>query len=270
MAAIRDSISVFASGFPAVSPDGRQLAVSERTGRGSPDDRTALAVWNTDGTNPRRIFRAEGSLMSPHWSADGQWIVFGAGSYFVARATRPAQVMIVKPDGSGARALTTGPGNAGFPSWSPDGKQVVYRFWTDTAGGLRIFSMADGAVRTLTTGYDNFPSWSSKGRIVFSRLVNDEFHIFAINPDGTSLTQLTKGPYDDSHPAWSADGEHVLFSSSRLGFKDEAPLSDIPQPYGELFIMKADGSEQRPLTDNRWEEGTPAWQVVPSAGAGTK
>ena len=90
----------FASGFPAVSPDGRQLVVSERTGRGIPDDRTSLVVWNTDGTNPRRIFRAEGSLMSPSWSADGQWIVFGAGAYFVARATRPAQIMIVKPDGS--------------------------------------------------------------------------------------------------------------------------------------------------------------------------
>jgi Tol biopolymer transport system component len=179
----------------------------------------------------------------------------------------------VKPDGSGARALTTGPGNAGFPSWSPDGKQVVYRFWTDdAAAGLRIINVSDGSVRTLTTGYDNFPSWSVQGRIVFSRFVNDEFHIFAINPDGTSLTQLTKGPFDDSHPAWSADGGHVLFSSSRFGFKDEAPLADIPQPYGELFIMRADGSEQQPLTDNRWEEGTPAWhtQSVPRTGTARK
>jgi Tol biopolymer transport system component len=265
----------FASGFPALSPDGRQIAVSERTGRGSPDDRTSLVVWNTDGTNPRRIFHVEGSLMSPSWSPDGQWIVFGAGSYFVTRATRPAQIMIVKPDGSGARALTTGPGNSGFPSWSPDGKQVVYRFWNDASGaspsngptpgraaGLRIFNMSDGAVRTLTTGYDNFPCWSAKGRIVFSRLVNDEFHIFAINADGTSLTQLTKGPYDDTHPACASDGEQVLFSTSRFGFKDEAPMFDIPQPYGELIIMKIDGSDQRPLTDNRWEEGTPAWQTV--------
>jgi Tol biopolymer transport system component len=191
--------------------------------------------------------------------------------------------MVVKPDGSGARALTTGPGNAGFPSWSPDGSRVVYRFWNDaavgspqngptpgSAAGLRIFNMSDGAVSTLTTGYDNFPNWSSKGRIVFSRYMNDEFHIFAINPDGTSLTQLTKGRFDDSHPAWSSDGEHVLFSSSRFGFKDEAPLADIPQPYGELFIMRADGSEQRPLTDNRWEEGTPAWQTVRPTGAATK
>jgi Tol biopolymer transport system component len=273
----------FASGFPAVSPDGRQLAVSERTGRGTPDDRTSLVVWNSDGTNPRRIFHVEGSLMSPSWSADGQWIVFGAGAYFVSRATRPAQIMVVRPDGSGARALTTGPGNSGFPSWSPDGKQVVYRFWNESTGsspangptpgraaGLRIFNMSDGAVRTLTTGYDNFPCWSKKGRIVFSRYVNDEFHIFAINPDGTSLTQLTKGPFDDTHPACASDGEHVLFSSSRFGFKDEAPMSDIPQPYGELMLMKLDGSDQRPLTDNRWEEGTPAWQPAPLPGAATK
>ena len=221
--------------------------------------------------------------MSPGWSPDGQWIVFGAGSYFVSRATRPAQIMIVKPDGSEARALTTGPGNSGFPSWSPDGKQVVYRFWNEAAGasppngptpgraaGLRIFNMSDGAVHPLTTGYDNFPCWSAKGRIVFSRLVNDEFHIFAVNPDGTSLTQLTTGPYDDTHPACAPDGEHVLLSTSRFGFKDEAPMSDIPQPYGELIVMKIDGSDQRPLTDNRWEEGTPAWQPVVRTGAATK
>ena len=97
-------------------------------------------------------------------------------------------------------------------------------------------------------------------RIVFSRLANDDFDIFSIRPDGSGLKQLTTSAGNDSHPAWSADGEHILFSSSRFGFKDEAPLSDIPQPYGELFIMRADGSEQRALTDNRWEEGTPAWQ----------
>lgn len=250
---------VYASGFPAVSPDGRHLVVSERTGRGRPDDRTQLALWNTDGTQPRRIFRAEGSALAPQWSADGQWIVFGVGSYFLGR-TRPARVMMVRPDGTGVRVLTTGPGNAGFPSFAPDGTAVVYRFWSHTAGGLRVVNLADGAVRTLTTGYDNFPGWSPKGdRIVFSRLADDDFDIYTIRPDGTGLARLTTAPGNDSHPAWSADGEHILFSSSRYGFRDEAPLADIPQPYGELFVMRADGSEQRALTDNRWEEGTPAW-----------
>ena len=251
---------VYASGFPAVSPDGRRLVVSERTGRGRPDDRAALAVWNTDGTDPHRIFRAEGSVLAPQWSFDGEWIVFGVGNYFLAR-TRPAHLMMVRADGSGGRVLTTGEGNAGFPSFSPDGTEVVYRFWSDTAGGLRIVTLADGKVRTLTTGYDNFPVWSPQGdRIVFSRLADDDFDIYTMRPDGSGVTRLTTSPGNDSHPAWSADGAHILFSSSRFGFKDEAPMADIPQPYGELFIMNADGSEQRALTDNRWEEGTPAWQ----------
>ena len=251
---------VYASGFPAVSPDGRRLVVSERTGRGRPDDRTGLAVWNTDGTDPRRIFRAEGSVLAPQWSSDGEWIVFGVGNYFLAR-TRPAHLMMVRADGSGGRVLTTGEGNAGFPSFSPQGTEVVYRFWSDKAGGLRVVTLADGAVRTLTTGYDNFPVWSPQGdRIVFSRLADDDFDIYTMRPDGSGVTRLTTSPGNDSHPAWSADGDHILFSSSRFGFKDEAPMADIPQPYGELFIMNADGSKQRALTDNRWEEGTPAWQ----------
>ena len=45
----------FASGFPAVSPDGRQLAVSERTGRASPDDLYVLGCleyrWNVPQTH---------------------------------------------------------------------------------------------------------------------------------------------------------------------------------------------------------------------------
>jgi hypothetical protein len=55
----------------------------------------------------------------------------------------------------------------------------------------------------------------------------------------------------------------VIFSSSQLGHRDEAPLYDrgASQPYAELFIANADGSNPRPITDDKWEEATPA--VVP-------
>jgi hypothetical protein len=45
-----------------------------------------------------------------------------------------------------------------------------------------------------------------------------------------------------------------------MGFKDEGPYTDAPQPYGELFVMRADGTGVEQLTDNQWEEGTPAWR----------
>ena len=60
--------------------------------------------------------------------------------------------------------------------------------------------------------------------------------------------------------AWSPDGEQIVFASTRMGFKDEATYTDAPQPYGELFVMRYDGSHLQQLTDNQWEDGTPAWQ----------
>jgi len=92
------------------------------------------------------------------------------------------------------------------------------------------------------------------------RFSYDEFDIYTIRPDGTDLTRLTHAEGNDAHSLWSPDGNHILFSSSRFGYKDESPLViNQPQPYAELFIMNADGSSQQPLTDNQYEEGTPAW-----------
>ena len=51
-----------------------------------------------------------------------------------------------------------------------------------------------------------------------------------------------------------------MWASSRLGFKDEGIYTDAPQPYGELFVMRYDGTGVRQLTDNQWEDGTPAWR----------
>ena len=129
-------------------------------------------------------------------------------------------------------------------------------------------NVATGAVRTLTTGYDTLPAWSPKGdRIAFNRYAKDgrftydEFDIYTIRPDGTDVKRLTDSEGNDSHPFWSPDGNHILWSSSRFGFRDEAALTiATPQPYAELFIMNPDGSNQRPLTDNQYEDGTPAWQ----------
>ena len=56
--------------------------------------------------------------------------------------------------------------------------------------------------------------------------------------------------------------------SGRKGFKDEMVMSEgVPQPYGELFVMRADGSGVRQLTDNKWEDAVAGWapeQKTPS------
>ncbi len=41
------------------------------------------------------------------------------------------------------------------------------------------------------------------------------FHLYEINVDGTGLTQLTDGIYDDFDPIYLPDDEHILFSTTR-------------------------------------------------------
>ncbi len=248
--------------FPAVSKSGQVAITPLGEITSGPLNDIPLKVTDLDGSPAKQIFQdKQGWAFSPAWSPDGQWIVFGFGGFFLDRATKPAKLMMLHPDGSAMRDLTHLSINSGFPSWSPDGKRIVFRIWSEQEHGLRILNVEDGSIAKLTTDYDNFPMWSPKGdRIGFTRAGKNAFDIFSIRPDGSDLKQLTAAPGNDAHCAWSPDGQYILFSSSRLGFRDEAPLYDgAPQPYAELFVMKSDGSGQHVITDDKWEQGTPAW-----------
>jgi Tol biopolymer transport system component len=251
--------------FPRFSRDGR-LAISDI--RNLATTATAsISVMNADGTDRKIIFQDKsGAAMVPTWSPDGQWVAFGFGGFFGARETEPAKVMMVRADGSGqARDLTKGLPNSGFPTWSPDGKRIVYRVWGSGGLGLRELTLADGEVKILTTEWDNFPAFSPDGSIVtFTRrsATTKDYDIFTMRADGTDIKQLTTSPGNDSHSSWSPDGKYILWSSARYGFKDEAPLYDNSfQPFAQIFIMNADGSNQHALTYSRWEDSMPA--IVP-------
>jgi Tol biopolymer transport system component len=174
---------------------------------------------------------------------------------------------MVNADGSGFQELTSGAANSGFPSFAPDGKRFVYRTFSADGNGLRVMNLETKAITTLTAEYDNFPLWSPRGDLImFARLSGGTYRpggsydIYTIKPDGTSLKRLTKGQGNDAHMSWSSDGQYIAFASSRMGFKDEVTYTDAPQPYGEIFVMRYDGTGVEQLTDNQWEEGTPGWQ----------
>jgi len=252
--------------FPSYSPEGDRLVVNDRTAGAL---HNSILVMDADGSRRSILFSdPERTALAPAWSPQGDRIAFGIGAFFQGwLGPSKADVAMMAADGTGVQILTDGSGNYGFASWSPDGRRLVYRSAGNNRNGLFIVDIETRAVRALTTGsaHENFPSWSPKGdRIAFTSNRDGDYEIYTIRPDGSDLQRLTHTAGNDAHNAWSPDGEWIAFTSARGGFKDEAALHPYnPQAYGDVYVMRADGSEVRQLTDNQFEEGTPNWFSAP-------
>jgi len=248
--------------FPSYSHDGRQL-MSNTAYAGI--FKNNIILMNPDGVNRRVIFEhATESALAPVWSPDGTRIAFALGGFFLAARTgAPAHLAVIAADGTGLRMLTSGSGNYGFPSWSPDGKRLVARSSAGRSKSLVIIDVETGAITQLTSGpqNDNFPAWSPKGdRILFTSDRDGDWELYTIGVDGRDVRRLTVSPGNDAHATWSHDGEWIVFASARGGFKDEMPVGEGGgQGAGDTFVMRADGSDVRQLTDDAFEEATPAF-----------
>ena len=227
-----------------------------------------ILSMQADGSNRRVIFDdPERSSMPPSISPKGDRIAFGLGAFFGGMVGRPATVSniaIVNADGSGLRTahdrrrqrwlsqLVTG--------WAT--ARVPYRE-RDAEKGCGYWMSPTGQTTTLTDSHyiDNFPSWSPDGTtIAFTRNMRGNYDIFTIRPDGSGLRRLTTDPANEAHSTWSPDGQWIAFASGQAGFKDEMPLHAVnPQSYGEICVMRPDGSDVRCLTDNPFEDATPSW-----------
>jgi Tol biopolymer transport system component len=260
------------SALPVSSPSGKQYLTMARV----PGANLAALKVNTPETGRSEILYQDKTRNAfvGGWSPSGAKVVFALGGFAAFfdgfhsefrkagdRVEGGAQIAIINADGSGFEELTSGADNNAFPSYSPDGSRIVFRSFGKDGQGLRIMNLETKAVTTLTSEYDNFPLWSPRGDLItFARQIDGAYDIFTITPDGTSLKRLTSGKGNDAHMSWSFDGESIAFASSRMGFKDEVAYTDAPQPYGEIFVMRYDGTHVEQLTDNQWEEGTPGWE----------
>ena len=268
---------------PDWSPDGRMLAFSR-----FPDDGPAwINVVNADGTGLRRVTprcnRKPAPDRVPRGCEDAANVSFTPdGRHLrVTRATgrvrqfprfewdqiEHAAVASIATDGTGEHEilrLGRYAGDVAFPQMSPDGRLILFERHNSPLGrprmGQAIFVMnADGTdVHRVTPwklrGGDN-PDWApDSSRILFRSQEEadaERAQFFTVRPDGTGLTQLThfpKGHRRVFSASFSPDGSQIVYARANDG-----------RERGDLWLMDADGSNQRPLFAPAAADSAPDW-----------
>jgi TolB protein len=250
---------------PSWSPDGSKIAF-----RSHRDGNVEVYVMDADGTDQTNLTRSPTSDYSPDWSPDGTRIAFASD-----RDGDPNEIYVMDADGSNQTRITRNPGIDEYPTWSPDGTRIAFsctfgRVLPEGVGDFEICVVdADGTgLRQLTDapGLSELPAWSPDGRTIAFQSDRDgwpslpayvppayepgrhgEWEVYVMSADGSGQTNLTRNPReDDSFPAWSPDGRHLVFSR-----------------YGCLDVVEAGGAPVAHLSPDPCADGFPDWVAAP-------
>jgi Tol biopolymer transport system component len=111
---------------------------------------------------------------------------------------------------------------------------------------------------TDTPGYDAEATVSPTGdRIVFTSVRNGDLDIYSMTLEGTDVQQLTHEVGYDGGPFYSWDGSMIVYRAWH--YRDSAGAHDyrsllsrnlVRPSRMEIFVMNADGTEKRQLTNN--------------------
>ena len=238
-------VAASAASWTAWSPDGARLAfAAENTESDDPYWGRHIWVVEADGTNMVQLTNGPHWDNSPSWSPDGNQIVFQRGFF-----EGDAYIVTIDVDGSNETPLTAGSTEEDSPSWSPDGANIGYV----TEHGQLALMAPDGSNRRdiVANHAVGGMSWSpDSSQIAYTKDLGQCTAIVLINADGTDERRITYLPGDSSGPAWSPDGELLLFEN-------------VPaRTWSQIYIVSVHGGERRRPDSNFRKYENLLWGTV--------
>ena len=215
---------------------------------------------DANGGNLLNLTQSAEIEANPSWSPDGTHLVFekwtGGPSDFTG-----VELFSVKADGSDLTQLTTNTQMDYLSAWSPDGQKIAFEVYT--AAGKQAICVMDIASSNIITVTDASyhepdeaywlmwqgepPAWSPDStQLAFVSKLGENHEIYAVNADGSGLTNLTLSDADEKRLVWSPDGGRIAFA----GMRDGNP---------EIYVMDADGTHLTRLTENPAADSFPSW-----------
>lgn len=256
-ATIKNKVAYADITVTAAPPASSGLLAYSSTASGNGD----IFTIATDGTNEVELIYSSAIENQPVWSRNGTAVAFAttSGTVHTISYINLANPGVVLP------VVTDPVSVVSSPTWSPDGTKLAY-VREMASGKTQIFIVnRDGTnshnISNTSNSNDIQPAWSPDGtKILFASDrdakygPNQYLEVYTMDIDGTHVTRLTTNDDGiDYYPAWSPDGSKIAFASDR---------SSNPHSYFaalDIWIMNANGSNLRNLTNNGYGDASPSW-----------
>ncbi len=232
---------------PQLSPDGATI-VYVRNFMDVMSDRRRSNLWavSFDGSDHRPLTSGLSNDASPRWSPDGKRLLYASS------AEGGTQLYVRWMDTGQTARLTQLTSSPSGLAWSPDGKRIAFSMLARERREpfVKLPEKPEGA------------EWAQEAvaidTLIYRRdgagYVEPGFRqIFVLSADGGTPRQVTAGAFHHGDaPAWTPDGQALVFSANR---NDDWQLDPLNSELYELSL--ADGKIHA-LTDRQGPDDSPA------------
>ena len=182
-----------------------------------------------------------------YWSPDGKRLVFQSerepGNPFY-------QIYTLDLETGMSKRISPGIGKTTCAFFRPGSDQIAF---ASTHADPKSKQLQDEELAFRASGKERRYSWD----------YDPAMDIYAFSENTGALQQLTTARGYDAEGGYSPDGQWMVFSSMRDAYnrtltdKERKLLEENPSFFAEIYIMRADGSDQRRLTEVPGYDGGP-------------